>query len=83
LVKYDTVITADITGLIQLHHAVDAAVSGTSLVLNGCLLYLILTRPLFAVKALKRIFLLTCLSDIALGTSVFIGSPVIFAIRCV
>ncbi|KAH7693372.1 7TM GPCR protein, partial [Aphelenchoides avenae] len=60
------------------HHGVDATVSGTSLFLNVGLLYLILTKSVFKVKAFKRIFLMTCICDICLGCSVFFGSPAIF-----
>ncbi|KAH7680294.1 hypothetical protein AAVH_41331, partial [Aphelenchoides avenae] len=60
------------------HRWIDTSVSSVSLLLNGYLFYLIMTRSSFKIKAFKWIFLLTCVSDFVLAAVVLIGQPAIF-----
>ncbi|KAI1700916.1 serpentine type 7TM GPCR chemoreceptor str domain-containing protein [Ditylenchus destructor] len=60
----------------RIHHYMETTIGILSLIANLTLLYLIITKSQFRVKAYKKILLVTCLVDLFYTLTVFIGQPV-------
>ncbi|KAH7717826.1 7TM GPCR protein [Aphelenchoides avenae] len=62
----------------EIHHVVDTVKSSASLAMNVVLLYIILRHSSLQLTAYKRIFLMTCITDILLSLAVLISQPAMF-----
>lgn len=63
-------------GVAKLHHYADACVSSLSLIFNFLLLYMLMKRTTVEMRQYRKVLLMTCISDIALSSIVFIAQPV-------
>ncbi|KAH7718233.1 STR-94 protein [Aphelenchoides avenae] len=61
----------------KLHHYADACVSSLSLIFNFLLLYMLMKRTTVEMRQYRKVLLMTCISDIALSSIVFIAQPAV------
>ncbi|KAI1697666.1 serpentine type 7TM GPCR chemoreceptor srd domain-containing protein [Ditylenchus destructor] len=63
----------------RIHHSMESIIGMLSLTANLTLLYLIITKSQFRVKAYNKALLVTCLVDLFYTVVVFVGQPTILA----